>query len=159
MKEIIMAKGGEFVLKGLNRGTFQNTLISNIRRRLKSIGKFDISCSQSAVYIVPLDEESNMDEAFSAVGDIFGISSLSRAAECEKDMDIIKRTALSYAKDTVMGFKTFKVEARRADKTFPLTSPQIEQDVGAFLLENIPGVKVDVFKPEIYLGRYLRLRL
>ena len=156
MREIIIAKGGEYVLKGLNRGTFQNALMSNLKRRLKSLGRFDFSYAQSTIYIVPLDDDIDIDGAVRVVSDIFGISALSRAAECKKDMDIIKETALSYAKDKVMACTTFKVEARRSDKEFPLTSPQIEQDVGAFLLENIPGAKVNVLKPDINV--YIEIR-
>ena len=148
MKEIILAKCGELVLKGLNRSSFEKTLIKNIRYAIREYGEFDISLAQSTIYIDSLTEY-NIDEVYEKVKKVFGIAALSRAAVCKKDIDAIKETALEYSRSKLEEVRTFKVAAKRADKRFSYNSPQICNEVGGFLLKNHPHLKVDVHNPQV----------
>ena len=149
MKEIILIKDGELALKGLNRKNFENTLIGNIKRRLKSLGEVKIENLQSTITIEPLDENYDFEEALERVKLIFGIAAFSRACVCEKTAEDIYSKAPVYLKETLESVKTFKVEAKRADKSFPLTSPEICREVGGILLKNYPHLKVDVHNPDV----------
>ena len=93
MNDILLLKLGEIVLKGLNRRSFEAKLVGNVRRRLVGLGNFQVSCLQSTVYVEPLDGSADMDAAFNAVQDVFGIVKISRASACEKDKDAIARLA------------------------------------------------------------------
>lgn len=148
MKEIILIKDGELSLKGLNRRNFEDKMVATIRRRLKNMGKVSVERSQSAIYIKPVDDGFDFDEALDRVSRIFGIAAFSRACVCQKDMGDILTKAPEYLKDTMSEIKTFKVEAKRADKTFPLTSPEISREVGAALLSAFPHLRVDVHNPD-----------
>jgi len=96
MKEIILIKNGEIALKGLNKNTFEDTMIRNIRRRMRHLGKVDIKKSQSTVTISSNDEFFDMDAAFDIVSRVFGVSAFCRACEIEKDMQTICKTAAEY---------------------------------------------------------------
>lgn len=148
MKEIILIKNGELVLKGLNRNTFEDMLIKNIKRRITNLGNVTIKKSQSTIYIEPQDEAFDFEEALSRVERIFGIAGFSRACVCEKTIDDILSKSVEYLKPVMENIKTFKVEAKRADKRFPLTSPEICVEVGAALLQAYPHLSVDVHNPE-----------
>ena len=147
MKEIILAKCGELVLKGLNRISFEKTLVKNIRTALREFGQFDISVAQSTIYI---DKENfdDIDEVYEKVKKVFGIASLCRVAVCEKNMDDILKTALEYSREKLSSVRTFKVMAKRSDKRFALNSPQICAQVGGYLLSKIDGLSVDVHNPD-----------
>ncbi|MBQ3520108.1 MAG: tRNA 4-thiouridine(8) synthase ThiI [Clostridia bacterium] len=149
MKEIILIKNGELALKGLNRGTFEDMMIKNMRHRLSSLGNFTFTKSQSTITVTPEDESVDRDEAVRRLSKVFGIAALSRAAVCEKDIDVIRNTAVEYLGDALSAVRTFKVEAKRSDKKFPLTSPQICEEVGGWLLAHVPGLRVDVHNPDI----------
>ncbi|MDO5445661.1 MAG: tRNA uracil 4-sulfurtransferase ThiI [Eubacteriales bacterium] len=149
MNDIILLKLGEIVLKGLNRKTFERKLLSNIAYRLGKIGSFRVSCMQSTVYVEAKDESADMDAAFEACKHIFGIIALTRAAACEKDKDAIAKLAIEYLKDEMLSAKSFKVESRRSDKTFPMTSIELSQYVGGELQEAYPECTVDVHDPEL----------
>lgn len=149
MKEIILIKNGELVLKGLNRANFEDALIKQLRRRLKPLGDIDIKKAQSAIVIEPQSERFDFDEALARVSKIFGIAAFSRAAVCEKDMDDIIEKSVPYLKDALQAAATFKVEAKRADKRFPYDSPQICAKLGEVLLEAYPHLRVDVKNPEV----------
>lgn len=148
MKEIILIKDGELSLKGLNRRSFEDKMVATIRRRLKSLGKVTVERSQSTIYIKPQDDNFDFAEALDRMGRIFGIAAFSRACVCEKDMDDILAKAPEYLADTMRNIKTFKVEAKRADKSFPLKSPEICREVGGALLTAFPHLKVDVHNPD-----------
>lgn len=148
MKEIILIKDGELSLKGLNRRSFEDKMVATIRRRLKSLGKVTVERSQSTIYIKPQDEDFDFTEALDRMGRIFGIAAFSRACVCEKDMNDILAKAPEYLADTMRNIKTFKVEAKRADKSFPLKSPEICREVGGALLNAFPHLKVDVHNPD-----------
>lgn len=149
MKEIILIKNGELALKGLNRNTFEDALVKNIKRRLSGMMTFNIVKSQSTIMIEPTSENPPMDDAASVVSKVFGIAGFSRAAATEKNMDKILKTAGEYLKDALEEVKTFKVEAKRSDKQFPLKSPEICMTLGGYLLENFPHLSVDVHNPDI----------
>lgn len=150
MKEVILVKNGELALKGLNRSTFEDILVKNIKRRLShSVGKFTFIKSQSTVIVEPAEDDVDFEKAVEVISKVFGIAGFSRAALAEKDLEDIKNVALSYLGEELAGVKTFKVNAKRSDKKFPLTSPELCREVGAHLLRNIPSLKVDVHNPDI----------
>lgn len=156
MKEIILIKNGELALKGLNRSTFEAVLIKNMRRRLSALGEFDIKKSQSTITIEPKSEDINMQQAVEILSKVFGIAGLSRAAAAQKDMDDILKVAETYLKDLLLDAQTFKVEAKRSDKKFPLKSPQICNEVGGYLLSKYPHLKVDVHNPQLTVNIEIR---
>lgn len=149
MQEIILIKNGELALKGLNRSSFESALVKNIKRRMHGLGKFVITRSQSTLTIEPQDDSFDMEEAVDRLSRVFGIAGFERAAAVEKSMDAILSAAPEYLRDVLSGLHTFKVEAKRSDKTFPLTSPQISAEVGGKLLEAFPHLRVDVHHPDI----------
>ncbi len=148
-KEVILIKNGELALKGLNRSTFEEVLIKNLRWRLKPLGSFIFRKAQSTIYIEPQDESVDWDEVSDRVAKVFGISAFSRACVTEKEMPAILAAAETYLDAALRRAKTFKVEAKRSDKRFPLTSPQLCAEVGAHLLEKYPHLTVDVHSPEV----------
>ena len=149
MKEILLIKNGEIALKGLNRSTFEDMLIKNIKTALKGLGLIRVKRAQSTIYVSPVYDDYDMDEAVERIKKVFGIAAFSRAAVCEKDMDTILKTAVEYLKDDLEFVKTFKVEAKRADKKFPLKSPEICRETGAAILQNYHHLKVDVHNPDV----------
>lgn len=148
MKEILLIKNGELALKGLNRGTFENILVKNLRGHLDGLGNIKIRTAQSTVYLEPLDDDYDFDAAVERVGKVFGIAGFSRAAVAKKDLDDIQRTAAAYLKDDLASISTFKVEAKRSDKQFPYQSPEICREVGGYLLSKFPNLSVDVHHPD-----------
>ena len=156
MNDILLLKLGEIVLKGLNRKGFEQKLMGNIRRRLVPIGKFKVTCMQSTVYVEALEEGADLDAAFEAVQKIFGVVKISRAAACEKDKDAIARLAIDYLREDMLRAKSFKVESKRSDKSFPMTSIQLSQYVGGELAEAYPNCKVDVHEPELIVNLEIR---
>lgn len=147
--EVIMAKYGEIALKGLNRSSFEDLLIRNIKRRLSPLGDFDITRRQSTVYVQPLSDNIDLDIAVKKLCNVFGIAAVQRCAVLPKDMGEIIKQGIVYLKDTMENAKSFKVEAKRSDKSFPLTSPQIQQELGGALAEAYPDVAIDVHEPEV----------
>ena len=148
MNDIILLKLGEIVLKGLNRKSFEQKLMGNIRRRLAPLGKFRVYCLQSTVYVEG-EEGADMDAAFEAMQQVFGVISLSRAAPCEKNKEAIARLAIEYLRDEMESAKSFKVESKRSDKAFPMTSIELSQYVGGELADAYPDTAVDVHDPEL----------
>ena len=148
MHEIILCKLGEVVLKGLNRRSFEMKLMSNLRRRTAKFGKFKIYSRQSTIYVEPVGEV-DFESAYAACKQVFGIIAVARAVPCEKTKEAILETAKAYLGETMMKTKSFKVESKRADKSFPLGSIQLSQWVGGYLHEAFPHVKVDVHTPEL----------
>ena len=148
MREVIMGYQGEMSLKGLNRNQFEAAMMKILRYRLKTVGKFRVYCTQSTFYMEPEEEDVDMDLAFERVSKVFGLAALSRAVVCEKDFDTICQTAEDYLGSALHGIRTFKVEARRADKTYPMTSPELMRELGAYLLGKHNYLKVDVHNPQ-----------
>lgn len=149
MHEIILCKLGEVVLKGLNRHSFEAKLMSNIRRRTNRFGRFKIYSRQSTIYVEPLEDTCDMDGAYAACKQVFGIIAVARAQPCEKSKEAIFENARTYLGPALREAKSFKVETRRADKTFPMGSIQISQWVGGALHDAFPHLKVDVHNPEL----------
>lgn len=156
MKEIIMVFQGEMVLKGLNRNSFENTLMKSIRKRLENLGEFKVYKAQSTIYIEPEDAFVDMDTAFEKVQKIFGIAALCRAVVCEKNFDAICDTTEQYLGQQLRNCKTFKVEARRSDKSFAMKSPEIARELGAFLLKKHNHLRVNVKNPDIIVSVEIR---
>ena len=148
MNEMFLLKMGEIVLKGLNRSTFEGRLHSNLTRRLKPYGKFKIRLLQSTVYVEPEDGDCDLEGAWEACGRVFGIASRCRSRGCEKTLDAIFDACRDYLGDEIELAGSFKVESKRADKKFPMTSIQISQEIGGRLAEAYPGTAVDVHNPD-----------
>ena len=149
MNDILLLKPGELVLKGQNRHFFEDRLRSNVARRLKSLGRFQITSVQSTVYVEPLEDGIDLDEAFKRCAQVFGVISLCRAAACEKDKDAILNTALRYLEPELKKAKSFKVESKRSDKRFPMTSIQLSQYVGGGIGDAFPELPADMHDPEL----------
>ena len=147
MKEIFLLKLGEIVLKGANKRQFEDKLRQNVRRRMRPYGNFDVYLMQSTVYVEPMDEMCDVDGAWDACNSIFGLVSLCRCRACEKDMDSIFNTIEEYIGDELDAAESFKVESKRSDKRFPLTSIGISQEIGGRLAEAHPDCRVDVHNP------------
>ena len=147
MKEIFLLKLGEIVLKGANKRQFEDKLRSNIRRRMKPFGNFDVYLMQSTVYVEPMDEDADVNGAWEACRCIFGLVSLCRCRACEKDLESIYNTVEEYLGDDLDCAESFKVESKRSDKRFPLTSIGISQEIGGRLAEAHPSCRVDVHNP------------
>lgn len=147
MNEIFLLKMGEIVLKGLNRSSFEGKLHSNLTRRLRPYGKFKIRLLQSTVYVEPEDENCDMDGAWDACSRVFGIATMCRSRGCEKSMDAIFQACCDYLGNEIELADSFKVESKRADKKFPMTSIQISQEIGGRLAEEYPDTVVDVHNP------------
>ena len=156
MHEIILCKLGEVVLKGLNRRSFEMKLMSNIQRRIRHCGRFKIYSKQSTIYVEPLEDTCDMDGAYDACKKVFGIIAIARAVPCEKDKDAIFETARAYLGGALQNARSFKVESRRADKSFPMSSIQLSQYVGGRLHDAYRHVDVDVHHPELTV--YLEVR-
>ena len=156
MKEIILLKNGELALKGLNRHTFENQLVKNMKYRLHDLGKIRYVQSQSTIMVEPIDERVDLDEAFRRLKTIFGIAGLSRCAAVEKDMQAILPAACEYLREELMLAKTFKVEAKRSDKKFPFNSPEICREVGGMILSKYHHLKVDVHNPDLIVNVEVR---
>ena len=158
MKEIILLKDGELALKGLNRSTFEDILIKNIREKLTGLGEFRFVKSQSTVTVEPVSDDADLDEAFARIQKVFGVVGISRAGVCEKEIGEITRCACEFLKDELMFAKTFKVKAKRSDKSFPYNSPAICDEVGGAVLSTFRGIKVDVHEPEVTVNVEVRDR-
>ncbi len=148
MKEIFLLKLGEIVLKGANKRQFESKLRQNVRRRMKAYGNFDVYLIQSTVYVEPMDDMADIDGAWEACNSIFGVVSLCRCRACDKNMDAIFDAIEEYLGDDLDCAKSFKVESKRSDKAFPMTSIAISQEIGGRLAEAHPQVAVDVHHPD-----------
>ena len=149
INEVILCKFGEVVLKGANRQNFESALVKELRRRASPYGTFKIYFKQSTVYVEPQDELCDMDGMYDAARKVFGIVGVNRAAVCEKNMESIKAKAREYLPEKLSGKRTFKVDAKRSDKKFPLKSPEISAEIGGVILSTVRGIKVDVHNPDV----------
>ena len=150
-REILLIKNGELALKGLNRRTFEEALMSNLRYRLRHAGDFVLRKAQSTIYIEPKNDYADLEEACDAVSRVFGIAAFSRARVTAKDLAAIQQATVEYLGDRLATAKTFKVEAKRADKSFPYTSPEISREVGGYVLSHYHHLKVDVHNPDLLI--------
>ncbi len=163
---VILARMGEVTLKGLNRGRFETQLMNNLRYRLRSFGKVSIFQSQSRIWIEAREEgnpyfedDASASELMTAVTQVFGIVSVSLARKFEGDINDIDKNAEEYVRTLLQknpSYKTFKVECKRGNKSFPMNSPMICEEVGAFVLEHFPELTVDVHDPDFILNVEVR---
>lgn len=149
MHEMILCKLGEVVLKGLNRRSFEMKLMGNIRRRTGRFGRFRVYSKQSTIYVEPAEETCDLAGAYAACKQVFGIIAVARALPCAKEKEAILETAKAYLGDALTAARSFKVESKRADKSFPMSSIQLSQWVGGHLHEAFPHLAVDVHHPEL----------
>lgn len=153
MKEIILIKYGEIILKGLNRHIFEDKLVGNIK---KAVGdSAHVYKSLATIYAEPR-EGADIDELIAKIRNVFGIVSIARAAVCEKELSDICAAAAEYLKDELSLVKTFKVETKRADKKYPLKSPQISAEVGGALLDAFKNLSVNVKNPDLIVNVEVR---
>ena len=155
MKEVLLLKCGEIVLKGLNRKTFEDKLVNNIKRRLKHVAPCEVNMRQSVIYVW-IEEESDADAIMEAVKKIFGIALICRAAVCDKTLEAMQETAETYLADRIAEAKSFKVETKRGDKRFPMTSIQVSQEVGGNLADKYENLKPDMHTPELTIHLEIR---
>ena len=149
MKEVLLLKCGEIVLKGLNRKTFEDRLLKNLSRRMKHVADCEISMRQSVVY-VEVPEDADADAVMDCARHVFGFATISRAAVCpEKTLESVIETAQSYLAPRFAQAKTFKVETKRGDKKFPMTSTEISQHVGGELADRFPDVRPYMHGPDL----------
>ena len=150
MREVLQVRYGEIFLKGLNRPTFLRMLVDRVREAVRPTGGH-VWLNDSRIYVSGM---SDMDEAIRRVTKVFGVHSVCRAVEMEKDdFDAL----CAQAAELLRGHKgTFKVSARRSDKRYPMDSPTINVEMGAYLLEHLPGLSVDVKNPDVVLSVEIR---
>ncbi|MBQ5343318.1 MAG: tRNA 4-thiouridine(8) synthase ThiI, partial [Oscillospiraceae bacterium] len=147
--EIILGKYGELALKGLNKNQFENSMVRTIRKRVERCGEFRVYTAQSTVYVEPEDEDADIDAAYEQIRRVFGLSAVVRAAVCGKDLEAICETAESYLGDSLDRVRSFKVNSKRADKKFPMTSMELSREVGAYLLDRHPELSVEMKDPDM----------
>lgn len=148
MKKLLIKFSSEITLKGLNRRIFEDALIKNIRDRIGS--QYKIKKESGRLYLDTYD-----DEVIEKVKDIFGVIGVAEADVVEKDIDSIAKAAVEQLK-SIPNFKTFKVETKRGDKSFPFNSTEVSRKVGGIILNNIPDIRVDVHNPEIVVNVEIR---
>lgn len=153
--DLILLKYGEIALKGLNKPLFERKLTDNIKSRLDKIGKFSVRRAQSTIYVDPL-EKADMHEAVSVLKKVFGIVNICPVVKCEKDLESIAETVIQCVRDNKTTEKTFKIEAKREDKTFPLNSPQICMELGGRVLDAFDDLSVDVHNPDMVVNVEIR---
>ena len=153
-----LSKYGELILKGANRSDFEMKMLKGLRQRARRIGNYKIFYSQSTVYIEPLDQDAidKIEEMTYQAKHVFGFVAVSRAFACEKNMEKILEVVRNYIPERLKGYKTFKAEAKRADKRFPLKSPEISAEVGGAVLSSVPKIKVDIHNPEVVVRVEIR---
>lgn len=149
MSQLILLKAGEVALKGLNRRSFEDVMVKNMKRRIGDLGKFKIWSCQSTTYVQPLDEDTDVDQVVDRLKTVFGIAALTPALIVEKDFDHIAKQAIEYVRPNLEAVRTFKVTAKRADKSFPMKTPEICRELGGVLLDAFPHLTVDVKNPQV----------
>ena len=156
MNDILLLKPGEIFLKGLNKRYFEEKLMNNLRRRLRHVGKFEVSCRQSTFYVEPRAEDADLDAALAAARQVFGFATVTRAAACEKTPEAIAELAIRHLREDMQSVRSFKVESKRSDKRFPMTSIELSQYVGGLLKEAYPQVEVEMHDPELVVHLEVR---
>lgn len=151
MREVILLKYGELILKGLNRPQFEHKLLKSIKGALRGCGQFSVTQAQSTVYVEPQDADASIDAALKRLQKVLGIVSLVRACVVEKEMAAIEEAVVPYLRDNIEQAKTFKVNAKRADKRFPLSSPEIARRVADKVGDAFPDLEADMRAPELLI--------
>jgi thiamine biosynthesis protein ThiI len=152
--DVILLRYGELALKGGNRPYFERTLRKNILKALPGLAPRDIKKGQGRLFVEVGGRDE--DELLDALQRVFGLVSMSPAVRAPLDMDSIEDVVLAVAKDAIPTGATFKVNTRRANKAFPLESPQVSRLLGAHILSHLPGIRVDVHNPEFTIEVEIR---
>jgi len=158
MRELLMLKCGELVLKGLNRRKFEERMARTLRYRLEKVGTYTLAGVQSVYYVEPVGD-TPIEPALDICQKVFGAVSVCRAAVCEKEIGDICRVAGEYLAPQMRAARTFRVEARRGDKRFALTSPEIDREVGGYLNDMFPACKAKMIDPELTIRVEIRERM
>ncbi len=154
---MVLVRLGEIALKGLNRRSFEDQLQRNIARRMKHMGSYEVVKRESRMWIIPCGEEAKdpetrderVQEAMEQVVKVFGVVSASPVIALPKQMDALKEAAAALAQEQFdKGLRTFKVESKRGDKSFPLTSPELSRALGIHVYDHVPGIEVDLHHPD-----------
>ena len=156
MNDILLLKPGEIFLKGLNKRYFEEKLMNNLRGRLRHVGMFVVSCRQSTFYVEPRAEDADLDAALAAARQVFGFATVTRAAACEKTPEAIAELAIRHLREDMQSVRSFKVESKRSDKRFPMTSIELSRYVGGLLKEAYPQVEVEMHDPELVVHLEVR---
>ena len=151
MEKVILIKYGELTTKKANRNLFINIITDNIRA---SLANYNVNIEKNRVRMFITVTPSSFDEVLSILQNIFGIHSIVVAYKVNTNIDTIYSSVLEVASS--VDFSTFKVETDRADKSFPISSPDFSRNIGAHILKNIPGKKVDVHTPDYLLRLEIR---
>lgn len=157
-EKIYIVRCGEVALKGMNKPYFERVLVERIKKNLKNIKDNRVSRKEGLIFVrVPLESDTN--EVIAEISKVFGVSSVSPALEVESDLDSIGSKAVEFMNSMIEneGVKTFKVEAKRADKNFPIKSPEIAAKIGTYVLKGCGTLKVDVHEPDCHLFVDLRV--
>lgn len=153
---MVLVRYGEIILKGCNRPMFEDALIRNIKTAIADDGAVKITKAQATIYIEPLDDDSQTDSICEKLKKVFGIVSIVVAYRTEKSVDAAAEEIKTCFARELSEAKTFKVEAKRADKKFPLKSPEICAEVGEKVLDAFPNLTVNVKEPDITLHVEMR---
>ncbi|WP_404398740.1 tRNA uracil 4-sulfurtransferase ThiI [Mammaliicoccus sciuri] len=142
----ILVRYGELTLKTGNRNMFVNKLKANIKSRLMPLQGYKVRANRDRKYI-DVHEGSDIEEMMSRIQTVFGVHSVSPVVRIEKDLDLMKEVALKFAYDFKDG-DTFKIDVKRADKTFELDTFQLQQELGGHVLQNTDHITVNVKQPD-----------
>ena len=151
-EHIFIVRCGEVALKGMNKPYFERMLVERIKKLLRKFDGITVKRHEGLIFVradINLDKQAIIKE----ISKVFGVASISPAIECESTMESIGEAAVEYMLEAIdeRGVKTFKVEAKRADKNFPVKSPDIARQIGAVVLKGCKVLKVDVHNPECLL--------
>ena len=151
-QNILIVRCGEVALKGMNKPYFERMLADRIRTNLRGFEGVDVKRHEGLIF-VRADKRLSMDAIIKETTKVFGVASVSKAIEAEPELDKIGEAAVGYMTELIntRGVKTFKVEAKRADKNFPVKSPEIGRIIGAKILIGCKVLKVDVHDPDVLL--------
>ena len=151
-EHIFIVRCGEVALKGMNKPYFERMLVERIRKLLKKFDGVSVKRHEGLIF-VRADRSLDKQAIIKEISKVFGVASISPAVECESTMESIGAAAVDYMMEAIRerGVKTFKVEAKRADKTFPVKSPDIGRQIGAAVLKGCKVLKVDVHHPDCLL--------
>lgn len=152
----LLIRYGELSLKGRNRSHFVKRLKKNIENALFDLESVEIKTERDRMFLFA-DDHDDMEEAIKRLPHVFGIQSFSPVAKCEATMEAIYKTAIEVVGSEITEGKTFKVEIKRTDKTFPHVTHELQQMIGGQVLRNFPGLSVNLRKPDIYLLVEVRL--
>ncbi len=151
-ESIFIVRCGEVALKGMNKPYFERMLVERIRKLLKKFDGISVKRQEGLIF-VRADKRLDKQAIIKEISKVFGVASISPAVECESTMEAIGEAAVAYMLETIeeRGVRTFKVEAKRADKNFPVKSPDIGRQIGAVVLKGCKVLKVDVHHPDCLL--------